>query len=185
MPDFQRLTRLIVKHALVTRVVPWNEKEHTYDGTSTAGVNFGETEVTIPEKHRTGKIERPPWWAPMAGEDPARHMVLNRVTQLGETRFQETLAQFESFASSDVCMRPQNGDSGSSFTTWIAFETIAATRTFGSSASQFNSAISVCSHAEEIPCLERLQRDWRPRHRLAGRQSPPNYSQRSDPLDRS
>jgi len=24
-------------------------------------------------------------------------MVLNRVTQLGETRFQETLAQFESF----------------------------------------------------------------------------------------
>jgi hypothetical protein len=51
------------------------------------GYDLGECEVSIPNRHRIGRIERPRWWRLEWKEDPRRHVVLLRVTTLSTTTF--------------------------------------------------------------------------------------------------
>jgi esterase/lipase superfamily enzyme len=62
-----------------------------------AGLSYGEAEVSIPDDHRMGAIERPHWWRLEFREDPERHVVLASMSSLAEDDFvgraRETLAR--------------------------------------------------------------------------------------------
>ncbi|WP_413432270.1 alpha/beta hydrolase [Crateriforma spongiae] len=57
---------------------------------------YGVCEVTIPPNHTTGNIERPRWMRFQFKEDPAKHIVLSSVAQVGRDGVLNSLrAQFE------------------------------------------------------------------------------------------
>lgn len=54
-------------------------------------LSYGMAEVSIPDDHRMGAIERPRWWKLQFRDDPQKHVVLHSIQELA-------LSDFESFA---------------------------------------------------------------------------------------
>ena len=63
-----------------------------YSYTSERGdLTFGVAEVSIPDVHEIGKLERPHWWRIELKEDPKRHVILMRVGRLERREFLSSL----------------------------------------------------------------------------------------------
>lgn len=56
-------------------------------------LNYGVCEVSIPEVHETGEIERPEWWRFEFKPDPEKHVTLLKTESLEEEKFVERLAE--------------------------------------------------------------------------------------------
>ena len=61
--------------------------------TSVDPIKYGLCEVSIPPEHRAGMIERPSFWRFEFKEDPAQHVVLRNVNQMGKEAVFESIAQ--------------------------------------------------------------------------------------------
>jgi esterase/lipase superfamily enzyme len=58
-----------------------------YFGTARAANAFGVVDVSIPDDHRMGKLEKPRWFRLEFRADPARHVVVTRVEVLDRSQF--------------------------------------------------------------------------------------------------
>jgi len=55
------------------------------------GLHYGTCDVSIPRRHRVGRVERPKWWKLEFRQDPEKHVVLARVLPRTRDRFSTLL----------------------------------------------------------------------------------------------
>lgn len=60
---------------------------------SDANLHYGRIEVTIPQSHQRGQLERPAWWSLVAPEDPRKHFTIRTRTSYQEDAFLTELAR--------------------------------------------------------------------------------------------
>jgi esterase/lipase superfamily enzyme len=60
----------------------------TYGGLRGDRLRLGYAEVSIPDDHRMGRVERPRWWRLEFRPDPTRHVVIGRVGELDPPEFE-------------------------------------------------------------------------------------------------
>ena len=52
-------------------------------------LQFGYAEVSIPDRHRRGRLEQPPWYLPLVKEKPGHHVALLDLTVVREGQFSD------------------------------------------------------------------------------------------------
>lgn len=73
------------------------------DGRATAGLSYGYSEVSIPESHTRGRIERPQWWKLQFRENRDKHVVITSCGRLDLAAWQTSVQnQFEKSHSRSV-----------------------------------------------------------------------------------
>lgn len=56
-------------------------------------LQLGECQVSIPTRHKAGKVERPKWWKFEFAEDPEKHVTLRTVTELADQDFYDRVSK--------------------------------------------------------------------------------------------
>jgi esterase/lipase superfamily enzyme len=80
-----------------------SDAQYATDRSPTGNINFGKCEVSIPKKHKVGKLEAPSILRLEFSPDPAKHIVLKKTSTLEENKFfQEVNTSVSKSAAKDA-----------------------------------------------------------------------------------
>jgi esterase/lipase superfamily enzyme len=89
VPSRARCVRIPVFYGTDRGQIEGADGQLSYSGERGDTLRFGRAEVSIPDDHRMGRVERPRWWRLEFRQDPEKHVVISGIQELEGDKFVE------------------------------------------------------------------------------------------------